>query len=908
MTTLEIPEIPRPEHPRPDFHRGLHEGRDWICLNGWWQFDFAGKRAGMRQGWHKGEGELARRIRVPFPWQSHAAWGTEAQAGNDNWFSLEAFLEPGAVSVDDRSYRNAPQHEVGWYRRRMDVPPQWLGEHKRIYLNIGAADWEVAVWVNGRRVGAAESGYLPVSFDITDQLAAEESNLLVVRVWDPMNHRQQPVGKQYNWYTRTSGIWQTVWLEPRPPAHVRAMKIYPDATTGLVRVRARLWAPDPVTRARASVEISIAGQPVTQASAAVGEVEAGEHEVEIAVKVPTVRLWSPEEPVLYDLSLALQYNEASGRQHVDVVNGYFGFRSVTVAPLYAGGPNYVCLNGQPVYLRGNLNQSFNPWGVYTFPTDEAIRRDIEQAKESGWNFIRLHIKLEDPRWYYWADRLGVLVMQDMPNFGYDGWSDKALQRWERTLRGAIERDFNHPCIIAWCLFNETWGLGGQQYKDKPKRQQWVEQMYYLAKRLDPTRLVEDNSACLYDHVITDINSWHFYINDYEAAAEHIKQVVERTYPGSGFNYVPGRAARDEPLMNSEYGGISAGMGDMDVSWCFRFLTNELRYHTQICGYVYTEQMDIEWERNGFYNYDRTPKEFGYNPALLQAEQFVGITGPPSITAPAGEPVRLSWWLRGPAPKSAARIVVRAQRYNSLAEMDAHWQDTIAIGDWDMAGIGEHPLELPLELTARPGLVWVWLELLNDDSHVLAGNWAVVEVVGEGASDAVLHTVDLGAVIAGDWDGGEVEKGEVDGAVQLLAGRGQGFFEFAVPVPEASDGLALLAELSSARPGAGIPQTDADAYPTEVVCQIQGRQVYRAILGNQYADSRGALSHMHGFAGRYGEPVRIDVPAAAVAEARRNDGEMRVRLAVPEDADHPGGLTIYGPRAGRYPCGLALIRR
>ncbi len=667
MEKLTLGDTPRFEHPRPDMHRGLVEGRHWVCLNGWWEFDFDPDGVGLSKKWYRGKRAYSRRLRVPFPWQSHAAWGTEEQASNTDFFSREAFLDPDSVSADDESYRKGPQQETGWYRRSFTVPATWREGGKRVWLHLGAADFQATVWVNGTKIGDGESGYLPLSFDVTDALKAGD-NIIVVRVHDPMDHGEQPVGKQWWWYTRTSGLWQTVWLEPRAAVHITSVRVFPDRESGMVRIEAKILAEEEASRARMLVQIGLGGQLIGSAQVGVGEIVAGEQIAEIAVQVQTVRSWTPDEPNLYELGVALQYNRADGPEMKDEVTTYFGFRDVSVGPIHQGGPAYVKLNGEPVYLRGNLNQSFNPWGVYTFPTDDMIRRDMEQAKESGWNFVRLHIKIEDPRWYYWADRLGVLIMQDMPNFGYDVWSDVALERWETTCRGAMARDFNHPAIIAWCLFNETWGLGGGAYMKDKKRHAWVEKMYLMAKGLDPTRLVEDNSACCYDHVRTDINSWHFYINDYEAAAAHIREVVEKTQPGSGFNYVPGRYQGAEPLMNSEYGGIGAGMGDMDVSWCFRFLTNELRMHEKICGYVYTEQMDIEWEHNGFYNFDRTAKQFGYNPSLLQRAQYVGVTGPAGREIAAGETATLSWWLRGPdRPRgrgwsSARRGTTRGRRW------------------------------------------------------------------------------------------------------------------------------------------------------------------------------------------------------------------------------------------------------
>ena len=213
------------------------------------------------------------------------------------------------------------------------------------------------------------------------------------------------------------------------------------------------------------------------------------------------------------------------------------------------------------------------------------------------------------------------------------------------MRGVIERDRNHPAIIAWCLFNETWGLGsgrdyGQDYVQNPDTQQWVLSMWHEVKeRIDPTRLVEDNSADKRDHVKTDLNSWHFYIDDYERARAHIDEVVENTQPGSPFNYVQGYEQDTAPLINSEYGAVSAGGGDRDISWGFRYLTTQLRRHEKIQGYIYTELSDIEFEHNGFYNYDRSPKEFGYDAfapgmtvADLQGADFVGFDAPPVIVA------------------------------------------------------------------------------------------------------------------------------------------------------------------------------------------------------------------------------------------------------------------------------------
>ena len=235
------------------------------------------------------------------------------------------------------------------------------------------------------------------------------------------------------------------------------------------------------------------------------------------------------------------------------------------------------------------------------------------AKAMGLNGLRIHIKPDEPRRLYWADTIGVLIMEDMPNTWRQ--TPQARTAWERTMREAVIRDRNHPSIIAWVAFNETWGLGkAEDYKKDRDTQAWVARMVDRIRGLDGRdRLVEDNSPCNYDHIAnTDLNSWHFYIDNHDQARQHIEGVVAKTEPGSGFNYCPGLAQSSLPLINSEYGAVSAGGGDRDISWGLRDLTTQLRRQRKIQGFVYTELTDIEWEHNGLVNYDRTPKRFGYD--------------------------------------------------------------------------------------------------------------------------------------------------------------------------------------------------------------------------------------------------------------------------------------------------------
>ena len=918
--------LPLNEHPRPDFHRGLEPGTDWLSLNGQWAFEFDPDNRGEAANWQSGGGPFSRQILVPFGWESHLAWGTESQAGNENWYSREGFLDP--ASVTNENYKEAARQTIGWYRRTFAVPESWTG--RRIILHIGAVDYEYKVWVNGTLAGEGESGYTPVDLDITDLLAPGD-NTLVVRAHDPQDHQYQPVGKQWAWYTRTGGIWQTVWLEPRPDTYIAGVRVCTDPDTGRVSFDCRVAG---------SGERPVRVKAVCGDQWAVQDVIDGQ--ARLVLHIPDPQPWSPESPHLYDYSL--QLTDAETVDTLDTVRSYFGLRSVSVAPLQGEGPQYIHLNGQPVYLRGALDQSFNPWGVYTFPDDDSIRRDIEIAKQSGFNFLRIHIKLEDPRFLYWADKLGILLMCDMPNYGYYAFSNIANAGWERTFRAAVERDFNHPSIFSWCLFNETWGFGFEDLKTSTEMQAWIWDMFALAQSLDPTRLIEDQSACNYDHIVTDINSWHFYINDYEKAKEHVAHVVAQTYPGSHFNYCPAFRQRDEPLMNSEYGGIDAGMGDKDVSWCFRFLTNELRKYRQICGYVYTELQDIEWEHNGFYDYDRRPKEFGYDPALLQGEFFVGFDGPPGTIVKPGEKIELRPFISAFGDRRPMSLLLEVWFTDSLGDtIGPIYADRFD----EQTGYtrGEVVSLTPLYFQApdQSGICEVSATLVDANDNTLAENFAIFEV-RRGmlpATERPAPTVTILRKIAGDieldttWHEAEIERGRIGevpwaeaksshadggsasagvaaGDVHYVGGVGHGTFVYRFDVPEdvnasALSSLTLMFEASSKRDGA--PQTSEDKWPADITVAMNGITVAERTLADQPADARGALSHLHGLHGRYGELVRVDLEDGRVAQiVQANPGQITVTIAVPPDAAHARGLAIYSSRAGRYPVDVTLILR
>ncbi|MCG9134681.1 glycoside hydrolase family 2 [Candidatus Poribacteria bacterium] len=895
-------DTPRPEYPRPDFQRGTSEGIDWLCLNGPWEFAFDPDNIGEQNEWYAPESTddfpWTMQIQVPYPWESLAAWGEEEQADNANYLSKKAYLNPEEVTCGglDRegNYRGEPRHTIGWYRKVVSIPENW-GD-KRVILNFGAVDWKATVWVNGNQIGEHENGYLPFELDITDALTPGEPTRIVVRAYDAQDHGEQLAGKQIGWYVRTSGIWQTVYLEPRNATHIAQCHITPDIDNATATFSANINGD--VEKTELSLrwicdELS-------------GTVEVSGKETQWTVNIPPeqLRLWDVDTPNLYDVTLEL----TSENTVIDRIFTYFGMRKVSIEKAPGGDYQYIYLNNRPIYLLGALNQSFNPESVYTFLTDEAIRRDIERAKEFGFNFLRLHIKVDEPRLYYWADKLGMLFMCDIPNFGT--YTEKAQTRFEETLRGNIDRDYNHPSIISWCNFNETWGLGGNEYKEMTDRQEWVREMYHLAKSLDTTRLIEDNSPCLYDHVETDINSWHFYINDYDHAKEHIANVVAETYPGSAFNYAGGNVQSDAPLINSEYGGISAGAGDKDISWCFKYLTNELRLHPKICGYVYTELQDIEWEHNGFMNYDRSVKEFGYDYLDINTLDFIAIDYPPGSVVAPGDEIK-------------ADIYASHFSHKTITDATLHWQlDTMSATGHITRGHASGSVEIPfpqyqvrnvyqLRLVAPDvhqavGTLHVWVT--DHSGTVVARNFINFEHFTETPAEC---RTDSGTIRLNYTPGSAAESSwnEPTSDEQLFSAVGSGYVEYEILLPEGLNAadvseLELVFEASSAYGGAR--QTEPEKYPSDVTISVNGVESDTVRIPDCPADARGVLSYIHGQPGIYGYLHNIKIDPSLVLNGKTNT--LRIRYEVKSDAEAKGGFALYGARMGRYPTGPHLLIR
>lgn len=887
--------IPWPEHPRPDFKR-----EPWVNLNGAWGFAFDPDDVGVSREWHKrGEQDFSRRITVPYPWESRLS------------------------GIGDTDYQG-----VAWYARPVTLPSGEGWDGKDIWLVVGACDWEAKVWVNGQLACEHVGGYTPFDINLAPFAKPGEMANIVIRAVDRTDP-QQPTGKQIHWYTRTSGIWQTVYLEARAGRFIESVQAVPNLATGSMSYSVKISGDKPCRVALVSPEGAFERVKTT--------CRPGEGPAELTLKPNQPKAWSPDSPHLYDAHIELADEESD--VSLDAVHTYFGLREVSVGDAPGGDYQHIHLNGKPVYLRGALHQSFHPEAIYQYPDDAAVRRDYEIAKQFGLNFLRIHIKVPTPRELYWADRLGILIMSDMPNT----WAhtDQAREWWELTMRAAIHRDFNHPSIFSWCLFNETWGLGGRgdigPYD--AERQEWVKRMYHLAKRLDPTRLVEDNSPCNYDHVLTDINSWHFYINDYAKARDHIQKVVDETYPGSEFNYIGEHRQSDAPLINSEYGGISAGLGDQDISWCFKYLTNELRKHDKIGGYIYTELTDIEWEHNGFANYDRTLKEYGYDfwhpgftPADINNPDFVVIDAPPMIEFDASGarevPILVSHW-------SGKKIEKPELRYR------VEWIDRYAErheGAWEAMPaelkryqvVRQRPIQVKAFDRGGPAIGALLVELVDGD-RVVARNY--VNVLTAGAPTPV-EAIDDGRVVIRFAPASFAERNwsddtpsEIKGiAADKVCAQGTGYVEYHVMLPKDVDpkkvqSIELLAELSAKagdeklawparKKDVDYPQTDNTKWPSDLRIAINGQAVHEVTLHDDPADARGALSHHHQHhPGSYGYLTRVEVSGDTLARILATDPHrLTIRFEVPKDAKHPGGLAIFGHRLGRYPLDPTVIVR
>ncbi len=566
--------------PNPQFRRA-----NWVDLCGEWDFAHDDNNQGVSENWWNRAEVFNRRILVPFPPESE----------------LSGLRETGF-------------HPVIWYRRTFAAPVLEQGE--ALLLNFGAVDYAATVWVNGQCVGSHEGGHVPFCLDVTHALV-EGEQVLVLRAEDQPEDVRMPRGKQdwleaphAIWYHRTSGIWQPVWLSVVPNLHLTDLHFTPDIANYRVRCDIRLNTV-PMAPVALTIKLSAHGKLLAQQSIVTSDAE-----LRFDISVPQLEngvhrdylLWTPERPNLVDVEVTLAGDKE------DLVQSYLGLRSVGV------GAQRFLLNGLPYYLRMVLGQNYWPESHLAAPSPEALKREVELIKAMGFNGVRIHQKIEDPRFLYWCDVLGLIVWEEMPS-AY-GFSNSAIERLSQEWMAAIRRDKSHPCIVAWVPLNESWGVS--QIADRPDQAHYASALYHLTKALDPSRPVISNDG--WELVESDIWSIHDYAPDGAGLSSrfHDSADLEAMLKGMGPArrriVLDERELGDKPIMLTEFGGLSylpkqgekwhgySTVNDpKDFEDRLRDIFSAIAAMPHVAGYCYTQVTDTEQEVNGLLTEDRAPK-------------------------------------------------------------------------------------------------------------------------------------------------------------------------------------------------------------------------------------------------------------------------------------------------------------
>jgi beta-galactosidase/beta-glucuronidase len=579
--SIQAQDIPRPEHPEPQFERS-----DWINLNGIWDFTMQTEVENPEENWKTFPESFDKEIKVPFVPES---------------------------DLSGIGYKDFIQGV--WYKRKFTIPADWQGQ--RIFIHFGGVDFDSRVWVNGQHVGRHVGGDVSFEHEIT-KAVQKGDNEIIVYAYDNVLSTNQPLGKQSRreiprgiTYTRTTGIWQTVWLEAKPDQYIKRVFIIPNLDQGIFSVTAEFSE-----AARGDVfEVVVSspdGKKIASASAPAAD------GFPLFVEIPDPRAWSPEDPYLYDIELIFN----SGSSTTDQVKSYAGLRKFHIEG------NKFYLNDKPIFLRMVLDQGFYPDGIWTAPTDEALKNDIVLSMAAGFNSARLHQKVFEPRFHYWADKLGYLTWAEFADWGgIHNFEDPEGQLNQANgWRESVLRDRNHPSIVGWTPFNEK---NGAARRDVEYYRNIIKNFYQQTHALDPTRPVNTTSG--YVNVITDI----FTVHDYDQNPATFKEkydTVDPENPDKAFIRTPELAIpyEGQPYVVDEYGGtgwlpsypdsvprtgprsqgrFSIGFGKThdEVLEIVKTLTDVLLENPNISGFTYCQLTDVEGEINGVYFYDRKPK-------------------------------------------------------------------------------------------------------------------------------------------------------------------------------------------------------------------------------------------------------------------------------------------------------------
>ena len=578
-----VKKTPRPEHPKPQFLR-----ENWQNLNGEWNFAFDDQNLGEKNKWYQNE-EFKKKIVVPFTFETKAS------------------------GIADRS-----EHNYIWYQRNFEVNAD---PDQKVILNFAAVDYLCKVWINGYFVGSHQGGYDSFAFDISDFINYQDTNNIVVKVEDSLS-KTQPRGKQtYKkdnflcWYSRTTGIWQTVWLEFMDEnLQFEKIKITPDINQKEVELEYNFKSDDfAAGEYKLLTKIEFEGKQINKFDF---EITKNIHKYKINLKDDNneIKVWSPDTPNLYDLEMIIYKDQ----KIVDKVSSYFGMREISIEG------DKIYLNNQALYQKLILDQGYWPETSVTPPSDQAIKRDVELIKEMGFNGARKHQKIEDDRFYYWADRLGLLVWAEI-GAAYE-YNDQAVEEFSQQWLQIVKELYNHPSIITWVPFNESWGI--EDVKQNKKQQNFTESIYYLTKSIDSERPVIANDG--WEHTISDIITFHDYVESTEKLKktylDGINKVLQNKKIFNDQEYIDGGKFimadnyqyQGQPIIFSEFGGIAFqdkegwGYGEQvqskeELSQRMNDLMQIIKEADYFQGYCYTQLTDVEQEKNGLLDENREYK-------------------------------------------------------------------------------------------------------------------------------------------------------------------------------------------------------------------------------------------------------------------------------------------------------------
>ena len=633
--------IPRPEHPRPDALR-----ENWLSLNGEWQFEIDTKDDGEARGLISGH-ELNSKIVVPFCPESKLS----------------------GLGIGNTQYLNRV-----WYRRTLELPASMNG--KRVLLHFGGVDYKTWVYVNGELAGTHLGENAAFAFEIT-HILKPGNNEIVVRVHDDLRSGLQPGGKQaYDksagcMYTRTTGIWQTVWLEAVGSSYVENFSVVPDPEHSRVLIDASVNGPDDDVKLTA---VALAdGRSVGEDSSS-----GTWRNHRLVVNLSEKKLWQPGAPFLYDL----QFSLTRGGKTLDEVKSYFGLRSVKIQG------RRILINGKPVFQRTILDQGFYPEGVWTAPTEEALKQDIEMSMAAGYNGTRLHQKVFEPRYLYWADKLGYLVWGEFPNWGF-GSKPEGYAPWVTEWTEVLLRDRNHPAIIGWCPFNESGSKSGE-----------LQQVIWnVTRAVDSTRPVLETSGWVHTVANPEVLDAHDYDGNPESLRKHWARYFteQDTSPVIPARYGIDRKVNDRgiPFMVSEFGGIGWGLnGGWGYGQGPKTIEEFYERYTGLCaalldnpnffGFCYTQLTDVEQEHNGLYYYDRKPKfdlKRLHDATARQAacEKGEAVAPQPALQVQGSDPTVLVGALQDGALSTPYRYTTEtpALGWNAAGFEDSAWKSGLA---------------------------------------------------------------------------------------------------------------------------------------------------------------------------------------------------------------------------------------